>query len=81
MIKQIPVLFCKYLVNESSDLYEILFGGQLLSKVSNFMTIHAQMRVVNMRAHVLLRVRAFTRPSSDSVAVTMYKLKGQSFYM
>ena len=23
--------FCKYLCNESSDLYEISFGGQLLS--------------------------------------------------
>ena len=26
-----PVLFCKYLRNESSDLYEILCGGQFLS--------------------------------------------------
>ena len=26
-----PVLFCKYLRNESSDLHEILSGGQLLS--------------------------------------------------
>ena len=25
-----PVLFCKYLRNESSDLHEILYGGQLL---------------------------------------------------
>ena len=28
---KIPVLFCKYLCNKSSDLYEILCGGQLLS--------------------------------------------------
>ena len=25
------ILFCKYLRNESSDLHEILYGGQLLS--------------------------------------------------
>ena len=25
-----PVLFCKYLRNESSDLYEIFYGGQFL---------------------------------------------------
>ena len=30
-IKQTPVLFCKYLPNESLDLHEILLGGQLLS--------------------------------------------------
>ena len=30
-IKQTSVLFCKYLANESSDLHEILCGGQLLS--------------------------------------------------
>ena len=28
---KIPVLFCKYLRNKSSDLHEILCGGQLLS--------------------------------------------------
>ena len=26
-----PVLFCKYLRNESLDLHEILYGGELLS--------------------------------------------------
>ena len=30
-IKQISVLFCKYLCNKSSDLYEILYGGHSLS--------------------------------------------------
>ena len=30
-IRQTTVLFCKYLANESSDLHEILCGGQLLS--------------------------------------------------
>ena len=30
-IKQTPELFCKYLRNESSDLHEILYGGQILS--------------------------------------------------
>ena len=30
-IKQTPVLFCKYLRNESLDLHEILCGGQILS--------------------------------------------------
>ena len=30
-IKQMSVLFCKYLANESSDHHEILCGGQLLS--------------------------------------------------
>ena len=29
-IKQTPVLFCKYLRNESSDLHEILWGGHSL---------------------------------------------------
>ena len=30
-IRQMTVLFCKYLAKESSDLYEMLCGGQLLS--------------------------------------------------
>ena len=57
------ILFCKYLRNGSSDLYENLCGGQLLSCEFKFYKdpcINAHVRVVNARAHVLSRVRAFT---------------------
>ena len=61
MIKQTPVLFCKYLRNESSDLHEILYGGQILSceDFHEDSCINARVRVVNAHARVLLRVRAF----------------------
>ena len=36
LIKQMSVLFCKYLANVSSDLFEILWGGQQLSCELNF---------------------------------------------
>ena len=38
-IKQTPVLFCKYLRNESLDLHEILCGGQILSFEIEFQII------------------------------------------
>ena len=59
-----PVLFCKYLRNESLDLHEILYGGQLLSCELKFkfhadQCINARAPVVKARAHVLSRLRTF----------------------
>ena len=61
-IEKTPVLFCKYLRNESSDLHEILCGGQYLVglyfKFHQDSCINARARVVKARAHVLLRFEA-----------------------
>ena len=71
-IKQTSVLFCQYLRKESSELHEILCGCQILSCKLKFgisgrsvnkwectSCKHACAQVVNMRAHVLSRVRTF----------------------
>ena len=65
MIKQMPVLFCKYLRNESLDLHEILFDGQLLSceliiKFHEDPSTNACIQIVNMRSHILSQVCEFT---------------------
>ena len=56
------VLFCKYLRNQSSDLYEIFYGGQSLSrfKFHDDQCTNVRARLVNAHAHVLSRVRAST---------------------
>ena len=64
-IRQTTVLFCKYLANESSDLHEILCGGQLLScdlkfKFHEDLCINARARVVNARTRGETCVRSFT---------------------
>ena len=49
------ILFCKYLRNESLDLYKILYGGQLLSCELKFeilsRTVHKCMRTSRKREH------------------------------
>ena len=64
-IKQTSVLFCKYLHNKSSDLHEIFVVVIYYHVTFSFEfhedpSINASIRVVNMRAHVLSRVRTFT---------------------
>ena len=59
------ILFCKYLRSGNSDLYEILFGLSL--KLHKDPCINARARVVNARAHVLLRVCTFTTRVRASV--------------
>ena len=59
------ILFCKYLRNESLDLYEILFGGQLPSCELDFRFhedpwTNARARVINMRNRDKTCARAFT---------------------
>ena len=59
------ILFCLYLRNGSLDLYEILCGGQLLSREPKY-KFHADLcmnkpaQVVNACVHVTSRVCAFT---------------------
>ena len=55
--KQTPLLFCKYLRNQSSDLHEILCGSQLLSYDP---CINARVRVENERTHDKSCARTFT---------------------
>ena len=62
-IKQMPLLFCKYLRNENSEAHEISCGGQLLScelkfKLNGDPCINARARVVNTRMPVLSQVHA-----------------------
>ena len=49
------ILFCKYLRNESLDLYKILYGGQLLSCELKFeilsRTVHKCMRTSRKREY------------------------------
>ena len=55
------ILFYKYLPNRSSDLYEILCGGQFLSCEPELnLWINVCARVVNARGHVISRMSAFT---------------------
>ena len=66
-IKPTPVLFCKYLRNQSWDLYEVLCGGQLSCKLEFLISwrscINVCAQVVEVRVHILSWVRAFiTRP-------------------
>ena len=57
-IKQMPLLFCKYLRNENSEAHEISCGGQLLScelkfKFNGDPCINARARVVNAHARFI----------------------------
>ena len=59
------ILFCKYLRNGSSDLYEILglvnyYFVSLSLKFHEDPRVNARTWVVNARAHVLSLVHAFT---------------------
>ena len=58
MVKQTSTLFCKYLRNESLDLYEIL--GISSYDSSEDPCMHTRARGINMRAPILLHMRAFT---------------------
>ena len=62
-IKQILVLFWKYIRNETFDLNEILYGGQLLScdiKCQIHEDLNTNAEVINARTHFKMCVRAFT---------------------
>ena len=61
------VVFCKYLHNQSSNLYEILCGGQLLSCELKFQI--SQRSVKNARARV---VKARTR---DKTCARLYEVR------
>ena len=57
------ILFCKYLRNESLDLHENFYGGQLLSCELKFYEdpfTDARARVVNVRTHDKTCARTFT---------------------
>ena len=78
-IKQTQVLFCKYLRNESSDLHEISYGGQLLSLSLSFKfhgdsCINACTQVVNVPAHVLLWVGMLTKILHPHLFTDLYEI-------
>ena len=61
--KQTPVLFCKYLRMESSDLHEILCGGQLLTFELKFQiswrSVHKCECTSCKRAHFIVSARVY----------------------
>ena len=76
-IKQIPVLFCKYLRNESSDLYMVVnyYLVSLFLKFHEDPCINARAWVANARAHVLSRVCALMTPVRTFVHGSPWNLK------
>ena len=79
MIKEMLVLFCKYLRKESLDLLEILCGGQLLSCELNFKfdedsCINARPRVVNVHTRFIASARVYDSCTHSCARIFM-KLK------
>ena len=78
--EQMSVLFCKYLANESSDLFEILYGGQLLLVTLSFkfrkdLCTNACARVVNARTRNKTCARAFTTRMCATMHGSLQNLK------